>query len=156
LTYPPSIHLNQRNHVATSLSRAFFNRLSHKRAYVISLKGFPLSIQPNWRRTCTRSNISHELRDANFKGGNTMHWSKISAAGLFVIGLTMPALFTAPDVARAQVIVIAPSHGYGYGYARPYGYVRPYGGVRRAARAIGRAHVRRKIRRKIRRRIRRR
>ena len=76
-----------------------------------------------------------------------MHWSKIPAADLFVIGLSLPALFSAPDVARAQVIIIAPSDGY---------YARPVGGVRRAVRAVGRAHVRRKVRRKIRKRIRRR
>ncbi len=76
-----------------------------------------------------------------------MHWRKISAVGLFVIGLTMPALFTAPDVARAQVIIIAPSDGY---------YARPVGGVRRAVRGVARAKVRRKVRRKIRRKIRRR
>ena len=54
----------------------------------------------------------------------------------------IPTLFSAPDVARAQVIIIAPSDGY----------VRPLGGVRRAVRGVARAKVRRKVRRKIRKR----
>lgn len=70
-----------------------------------------------------------------------MQWSKISVAGLFVIGVSIPALFGAPDVASAQVnIYVVPSGGY----------VTPYGGVRRAARSVGRAVVRSKVRRKIR------
>lgn len=75
-----------------------------------------------------------------------MQRSKILGAGVFVIGLTIPALFSAPDVARAQVIIIAPSPSYTY--------VQPYGGVRRAARSVGRAVVRSKIRRKIRKKLR--
>ena len=72
----------------------------------------------------------------------------ITAAAAFMTTLFfMPALFDAPDMANAQVIIIAPSDGY---------YARPVGGVRRAVRAVGRAHVRRKVRRTIRKRIRRR
>jgi hypothetical protein len=72
-----------------------------------------------------------------------------TAAAAFLTTLFfIPTLFSAPDVARAQVIIIAPSHGYGY--------ARPVGGVRRAVRGVARAKVRRKVRRKIRRKIRRR
>jgi hypothetical protein len=78
-----------------------------------------------------------------FKEGNTMQWNKILGAGLFTIGLSIPAFFSAPDVARAQVIIIAPSDGY---------YARPVGGVRRAVRTVARVKTRRKIRRKIRKR----
>ena len=74
-----------------------------------------------------------------------MHWSKIPTMGLFVIGLSIPALFSGPDVANAQVIIVAPSDGY---------YARPVGGVRRAVRGVGRAVVRGKVRRKVRRKIR--
>ena len=74
-----------------------------------------------------------------------MHWSKISAAGLFIVGLSIPALFSAPDVARAQVIIIAPSGS---------NYARPVGGVRRAVRTVARVKTRRKIRRKIRKKLR--
>ena len=118
------------------------------RRYVISLTGFPVRILPDWHRICVRSNISHELRelrDANFMGGNAMHWRKISAVGLFVVGLSIPAFFSAPDVARAQVIIVAPSGGH---------YARPLGGVRRAVRGVARAKVRRKVRRKIRKKLR--
>ena len=72
----------------------------------------------------------------------------VTAAATFLTTLFfIPALFTAPDVARAQVIIVAPSDGY---------YARPVGGVRRAVRRVGRAVVRSKVRRKIRRKIRRR
>ena len=72
----------------------------------------------------------------------------VTAATAFMTTLFfMPAMVSAPDVARAQVIIIAPSDGY---------YARPVGGVRRAVRAVGRTVVRRKVRRKIRKRIRRR
>lgn len=74
-----------------------------------------------------------------------MQWSKISIAGLFVVGLSIPALFGAPSVASAGVnIYVVPSGGY----------VTPYGGVRRAAQSIGRAVVRSQIRRKVRSKIR--
>lgn len=76
-----------------------------------------------------------------------MQWNKILGAGLFTIGLTIPAFFSAPDVASAQVIIVAPSDGY---------YARPVGGVRRAVRGVGRAVVRGKVRRKVRRKIRKR
>jgi hypothetical protein len=71
-----------------------------------------------------------------------------TAAAAFLTTLFfIPTLFSAPDVARAQVIIIAPSHG---------AYARPVGGVRRAVRGVAHAKVRRKVRRKIRRKIRRR
>ncbi len=76
-----------------------------------------------------------------------MQWGKLSAAGLFVIGLSFPALLSAPDGASAGIYVhIGSSRGYG----RPYGYARPYGGVSRAARGVGRAVVRSQVRRKVR------
>jgi len=72
----------------------------------------------------------------------------VTAAAAFMTTLFfIPALFTAPDVARAQVIIVAPSDGY---------YARPLGGVRRAVRGVGRAVVRGKVRRKVRRKIRKR
>jgi len=71
-----------------------------------------------------------------------------TAAAAFMTTLFfIPALFSTPDVARAQVIIIAPSDGY---------YARPVGGVRRAVRTVARVKTRRKIRRKIRKKIRRR
>ena len=70
----------------------------------------------------------------------------VTAAATFLTTLFfIPALFSAPDVARAQVIIVAPSDGY---------YARPVGGVRRAVRAVARVKTRRKIRRKIRKRLR--
>ena len=87
-----------------------------------------------------------------------MQWGKLSAAGLFVIGLSVPALLSAPDVATAGISINVYVGGSG-GYGRPYGgYARPYGGVRRAARGVGRAvvgsQVRRKVRSKIRKKLR--
>jgi hypothetical protein len=82
-------------------STEWFPILTAGQRYVISLKGFLLRIHPNCCRTLVWLKISHELCDANFKGGSTMQWSKVPKAGLFVIGLSVAALFSAPDQARA-------------------------------------------------------
>ena len=78
-----------------------------------------------------------------------MQWGKLSAAGLFVIGLSVPALLSAPDGASAGISINVYT-GSSRGYGRPYGYARPYGGVSRAARGVGRAVVRSQVRRKVR------
>jgi hypothetical protein len=109
---------------------------------LFGLRIFPQVFDPAGVRLWVGPKISF----VSFKEGNTMQRNKILGAGLFVIGLSIPALFSAPEVAQAQVIIIAPSDGY----------VRPLGGVRRAVRGVARAKVRRKVRRKIRKKIRRR
>ena len=54
----------------------------------------------------------------------------ITAVAAFMTTLFfIPALFSGTEVARAQVIIVAPSDGY---------YARPVGGVRRAVRTVAR------------------